>query len=65
MRANPLLPQGSGDYLDAAAPQRADSINLHADPERCVRQHFVSVVPKGSTVSAADPTQNPAVENQA
>lgn len=52
MYANPLLLQGGGDYLDAAAPQRADGITLHADTKL-----FVSAVPAGATVSASDPTR--------
>lgn len=56
----PFATARSGDYLDAAAPQRADGVNLHADPELCVRRLFVSAVPAGTAVS----TQNPIVENQ-
>lgn len=44
---NPLLLERGGDYLGAAAPQRADGINLHAGSELCEESPFVSAAPVG------------------
>jgi len=43
VNANPLLLERGGDYLDAAAPQRVDGINPHADPKLSEESPFVSV----------------------